>query len=85
MKENINNAQSGTIDRSTLIPLGVAAAIVTTFIGATWWLQGRLSDIDRRLERIEYKTDASWNQTSMENWALRLARSNPNLVVPDVK
>ena len=75
----------GQIDRNTLIPLGVAAAVVTAFIGATVWLQGRLSDIDRRLERIEYKTDASWNQVSMENWALRLARENPQIVVPEVR
>ena len=79
------NSESGTIDRSTLVPLGVMASVLTVFLGATWWLQGRLSDIDRRLERIEYKTDASWNQTSMENWALKLARQNPTLLVPEIK
>jgi hypothetical protein len=78
-------SSQGHIDRNTLIPLGVTAAIVTTFIGATWWLQGRLADIDRKLERIEYKTDASWNQVSMENWALKLARENPSLNVPEVR
>lgn len=79
------NNQAGRIDKSTLIPVGVAATIVTTLMGATWWLQGRLSDIDRRLERIEMKTDASWNETAMENWALRLAKANPNISVPDIK
>lgn len=76
---------AGTIDRNTLIPLGVVGSVAITFLGGTWWLQGRLSDIDRRLERIEYKTDASWNQTSMENWALKLARQNPTLIVPEIK
>jgi hypothetical protein len=85
MREHPTTPQSGTIDRSTLIPLGVTATIIGSLIGATWWLQGRLSDIDRRLERIEYKTDSSWNQTSMENWALKLARNNPTITVPDVK
>lgn len=77
--------QSVSIDRSTLIPLGLAATVVTTFMGATWWLQSRLAEIDRKLERIEYKTDLSWNETSMENWALRLAKANPNITVPDIK
>jgi hypothetical protein len=76
---------AGIIDRNTLIPLGVVGSVAITFLGGTWWLQGRLSDIDRRLERIEYKTDASWNQTSMENWALKLARQNPALIVPEIK
>jgi hypothetical protein len=85
MREHPTTPQSGTIDRSTLMPIGLMGTLIVSLIGATWWLQNRLSDIDRRLERIEYKTDASWNETSMENWALKLARSNPTINVPEVK
>jgi hypothetical protein len=73
------------VDRSTLVPIGVAGGVLTTFLAGTFWLQGRLSEIDRKLERIDARVQTTWDRTSMENWALRLARQNPNVDVPEVR
>jgi len=73
------------LDKGTLIPVGVAAGVVLSFASATFWLQGRLSEIDRKLERIDARVQTTWDRTSMENWALRLARENPTVSVPEVR
>jgi hypothetical protein len=77
--------KSIVLDKGTLVPVGVAAAAVMFLASATFWLQGRLSEIDRKLERIDARVQTTWDSTSMENWALRLARENPSISVPEVR
>jgi hypothetical protein len=73
------------LDKTTLVPLGLVGGFLTTFLVGTFWLQGRLSEIDRKLERIDARVQTTWDRTSMENWALRLARQNPSVDVPEVR
>ena len=77
--------KSIVLDKGTLVPVGVAAAAVMVLASVTFWLQGRLSEIDRKLERIDARVQTTWDSTSMENWALRLARENPSISVPEVR
>lgn len=79
------NDKTIVLDKGTLVPVGVAAGAVLSLASATFWLQGRLSEIDRKLERIDARVQTTWDRTSMENWALRLARENPNVSVPEVR
>jgi hypothetical protein len=79
------NAHSGVISASTLMPVGIIGTVVMSAIAFVWWLGDKFGNIDHRLERIESRMVDNMARSEMEAWALRLARDNPNLKVPDIR
>lgn len=68
----------------TLIPLGVAIAILSPVALAFVWLQKKLNTMDRRLERIEESTPRRWTIADMRAWVLAYRILNPTIKVPAV-
>lgn len=84
------------ITATTLVPVGLAAVIiVTAFTLKTWidtqfaQLSGEIAEVKFQMRRYEdsmnSRTADRWAGVSMELWAERLARANPNLNVPSVR
>jgi hypothetical protein len=77
------------LDKDTLVPLGVVLTICGAAFGAHTYLSSQFNSLDRRLERIELKQEASsanqWTVMNMKYWALRLEKSNPTLKIPEVE
>lgn len=71
------------ISEGTLIPLGIACAVLAPVCAWLIWLNGRLASIQSRLATIEGQHHETWSFTQQENWALKLGRANPALRVPD--
>ena len=78
------NTRVPVINRDTMIPIGVALALLTPLALGTGWLFRTLDSIDRRLERIEVDGKNAVMHDRFENWALRLSLSNPTIHVPPI-
>lgn len=68
----------------TLVPLGVALAILSPVALGFVWLQKKLNTMDRRLERIEESTPRRWTIGDMRAWVLAYRILNPGIKVPPV-
>jgi hypothetical protein len=84
-EQNYHQLHAGVISRDTLMPLSVIASTVVSVVGFVWWLSGKFETMENRLERIEFRMDDSFSRSQHEAWALRLARDNPTIRVPDVR
>jgi len=72
------------LSRDTLIPIGVAIAIVLPAIGGWSWLSRQLDSIDRRLEKIEGQSNGVMHEVDFNAW-LRITKSlNPSFTVPEL-
>ncbi|MEM7622633.1 MAG: hypothetical protein AAF235_05460 [Planctomycetota bacterium] len=67
------------ISRNSRVTLGLALAIIAVLI----WNERRMSSIESKLEQLAAGTVDRWTAAQQEAWALRLAVTNPDLVVPD--
>lgn len=80
-----------TLDRSTLVPIGLLVSVVLASITATTWLHGTLLKLDHKIEQLNQRvgllTDGvrdRWTGGDMRTWAELLAARNPTLSVPAV-
>lgn len=71
-----------SLDETTLIPLGIAAAIVLFAIGAAWRLSATLTKIELRLASIQHTLDGHWTLKDQLGWAMELKEKNPSMNVP---
>ncbi len=78
------NENGNTITERTRIPLGIAVATITAFLGGAIWLNNSLNRIDARLVLIENGTRDRFTGRDMKLWVLQLKFDNPTLKVPDV-
>lgn len=78
------------IDRSTLVPIGVAFSALVVVFAAWGFLDSRFTDIDkaldkqdRRLEKLEDRSNERWTQTDMQLWEAKFKNLNPSLKFPE--
>lgn len=70
------------LTEQTLVPIGIALAVLAPVCGWLIWLNGRLQKIDGRLASIENSHLETWSYAQMRTWALQLKEANPSLTVP---
>lgn len=85
LESHPENDHSGVINASTLMPIGIIGTIIMSAVGFVWWLGDKFGNIDHRLERIESRMVDNMSRAEMEAWALRLARDNPTMKIPDIR
>lgn len=84
------------INRDTLIPIGVAIAIVVPIgVGISWLRDGQKDssneiqalrvEMSNRFDKIESRAADRWTGTQMQLWALQLQLDNPTVRVPKVQ
>ena len=82
------------LNRDTLIPIGVAIAIVTPIgFGISWLRDGQRdnssaiealrTEVTNRFDKFEIRSQDRWTGTQMQLWVLQLQRDNPALKIPD--
>lgn len=74
-----------TLDKDTLMPIGLTGAIILATVSGMFWLNGKFADLDKRMTRIEALLVSQWTIDQQELWAERLGRTNPTLNVPPVR
>lgn len=84
-EEQPHQQQAGVISGQTLIPLSILGGCIVSLVSLVWWLSNKFDTIDHRLERIEMRMVDQLSRSEHEAWALRLARDNPQLKVPDIR
>lgn len=88
------DARPTRLNQKTLLPIGLAFGIMVTFITATWWLRGALSEItystntlgDRigRLEKaLSEQSEDRITKRDLQAFAMMLKAANPTLNIPD--
>ena len=70
-----------TISKETLMPLGMVVALCSGVV----WISSQLTNINYKLDMLESKLEDQWTVRDMENWGLRLKRSNPEIMIPGVE
>lgn len=80
-----NNERNGrrVIGPNTLIPLGLAAALVVSIIGGVFWLDSRFDNLEARMEQIERNVGGRWTGNNMKLWSEMMQRQNPESKIPD--
>ena len=73
------------LSNDTLVPIGVAAAVMLPLSLGFIWLRDRLLKIDSKLSRLEELQLGAWRLVHMQSWTIKLARDNPALKVPDIE
>lgn len=82
------------LGKDTLIPMGVAAAMMVSLCGGAVWLNMSLAqlqyqtellrrDISSLSERISSNAQDRWRRTDMRAWARLLQATNPALKIPE--
>ena len=83
------------LNRDTLIPIGVAIAIVIPIgVGISWLRDGQRdnsyaieklrNDMTTRFDTLELQNRERWTLWQMRLWAAQLQRDNPTMKVPEV-
>ena len=83
------------LTRDTLIPIGVAVAVILAITSGVVWLNRSLdritfgiealsADLQRVQVRIDNVSSDLWRRSDMEWWAKLMRAQNAQLVVPDV-
>jgi len=78
------------VGKDSLIPAGVAVALVLAAISFHTWLTScfgelnkSLTEISHRLDSLENGVKSSWSAQDMKVWEMEMRQRNPNLNVPD--
>ena len=78
-----------TLDRATLVPIGLLISVVLSAIAATTWIQGTLLDLDHKIELLNGKLGTlandmanRWTLRDMAAWAELLQAKNTSLTIP---
>ena len=66
-----------SLDRSTLVPIGLLVSVVLASIAATTWIQRTLLTLDHTVEMLN-----RWTLRDMTSWAELLQARNSALNVP---
>lgn len=83
------------LNRDTLVPIGVAIAIVIPIgVGISWLRDGQRdnsyaieklrNDMTTRFDTLELQNRERWTLWQMRLWAAQLQRDNPAMHVPEV-
>jgi len=83
MRDHRDDSRDGTINEKTRIPLGIAVATITAFMGGAIWLNNSLNKIDARLALIEGGTRDRFSGADMRIWVMQLRLDNPTLKIPE--
>lgn len=89
------NDKPSIINRETLIPIGVAIAIVVPIgLGISWLRDGQRDnsaaietlrkDMTQRFNTLESQSTERWTLWQMRLWTAQLQRDNPTLKIPEV-
>lgn len=80
-----------TLSGETLLPVGIAAAVLFSAVGGALWLQRQFNDLKTvivelrtELDTIRKESKSNWCRTEMRLWASELRLMNPTLKIPDV-
>lgn len=73
------NLLQTVVSEQTLVPIGIALAVLAPVCGWLIWLNGRLQKIDGRLASIESSHLETWSYAQMRTWCLQLKEANPTL------
>jgi len=70
------------LTRDTLLPLGMAAALILAAVTCTWYLSSLLNEIR---SDVKSALNDRWSTSDMERWAYRLEKDNreTGIIVPD--
>jgi hypothetical protein len=82
------SAENGiTLNRSTLVPVGVAIAVALGLCSGSWWAATQLTMMNARLERIEYSMAQQWTLQDQIVFQAALSEANRDigLKVPQVQ
>ena len=78
-----------SLDRSTLVPIGLLVSVVLASIAATTWIQRTLLTLDHKVEMLNTRLEAlstdmsnRWTLRDMTSWAELLQARNSALNVP---
>lgn len=81
-----------SVNKETLVPLGLLCAVVFTAITVTMWLQSTLLTLQHKIDQLDvrvaliYESDrARWSLADQTTWAELLQARNPALNVPPTK
>jgi hypothetical protein len=83
-----------TVDRNTLVPIGLLVAVVISSISATVWINTRLIGLTHSIERLDERltelrtqvTNGSadrWTSNDMLRWVDLANASNPSIKLPN--
>lgn len=83
-----------TLDRSTLVPLGLLVAVVLSSISATVWLNTRLLNLEHAISSLDVRTreisqqldrrdSEAWLWADMRAWVLLANARNAALNLPE--
>lgn len=71
------------ITERSRVPLYVLYALVLLTAGLSWRAAQFAARVDTNLEQIKRHMRSDWTLDDQEKWAMRLARDNPSLRVPE--
>lgn len=78
-----------TLDRSTLVPIGLLVSVVLASIAATTWIQGTLMQLQHKIDMLDTRLSVlsqvnadRWMLHDMAAWAELLQARNAALNVP---
>lgn len=78
-----------TLDKSTLVPIGLLVSVVLASIGATTWIQGTLMELQHKIDLLDTRMTTiatmdrdRWMLHDQTAWAELLQARNPALNVP---
>lgn len=81
-----------TLDKATLVPIGLLVSVVLASIGATTWIQGTLLDLKHqidllgsRLESMAIRDSDAWRLHDQAAWIELLSARNPSLNIPPIQ
>ena len=89
MTDEAQSSRRAVIDPRSLVPIGAVGTMVLMLFGAKVWLDGQFAELRSSVSELKYELRTireagsyRWTGSDMAIWAERLARGNPNLVVP---
>ena len=81
-----------TVNKETLVPLGLLVAVVVTAITVTTWLQKTLLNLEHKIDQLDVRVSlinesdrSRWSSADQAAWAELLQARNPALNVPPTK
>lgn len=81
-----------SLDRNTLVPIGLLVAVVLASISATTWIQGTLLSLEHKIDQLKERVTVlaadggdRWTLRDQEAWADLLQARNSALIVPQPK
>lgn len=84
MNSEPKTKERSNVNQNTLIPLGVAAAIVVAAVTHFRWMDAQFSELRQEVRDLRQALNQQWTVQDMEVFALRVKTLNSGFNVPDV-